>query len=113
MGLNIEKVGFVKVNFQTYEGIPTGSAIPENKLYFILNLNKGVIPKFHFSFEYERYNIESFEKFFDSVFGTSITTIKLYYEVGAGVEIVGTYRRFYDELGGYTDNYGVQTQIGF
>lgn len=113
MGLNIEKVGFVKVNFQTYEGIPTGSAIPENKLYFILNLNKGVIPKFHFSFEYERYNIESFEKFFDGIFGTSITTIKLYYEVGAGVEIVGTYRRFYDELGGYTDNYGVQTQIGF
>jgi hypothetical protein len=73
-GVNIENVGFVKVQFQTYEGSP-GSAIPENKS-FHPQPEQGVIPNFHFSFGMSATN-ESFEMFFDSVFGSSITTIKL------------------------------------
>ena len=113
MGFQKDKLGMIKLNFQTYEGTSTSTANYDNKLYFVLALDKGVIPKFHFSFEYERYNVESFKKLFDSVFATSITTFKIYWEVGEGVEMVGTYRRYYDDDGkDYKDNYSIQTQIG-
>jgi len=112
MGLQKDELGQVKLNFQTYDRAVT-EAIPDNKLYFIFEIYKGVIPKFHISFEYERTSVESFKKLFEGIFDTSITTLKLYWEAGEGVDLVGIYRRFYDETGKFTDNYAIQTQISF
>ncbi len=113
MGVDLGKVGLIQANFQEYYGTVDGSDVTENKLYIIAQMNAGVIPKFHFSFEYERIDI-NFHELFNPFFGAdTITTLKIYYEIGEGINAVATYRRFYDENGDHDESYGIETQFGF
>ncbi len=111
-GFDLENVGYVKLNFQEYYGIQGGVATTDNKLTFGAELKKGVVPKFHAVFLYERTHVIG-KELFDNIFGdNTVTTFSLFYEVSEGVEIVGTYRRFYEKGGGYTGSYSIETQMG-
>jgi len=111
-GFDLDTVGYVKLNFQEYYGMQGGVATTDNKLTFGAELKKGVVPKFHAMFLYERTHVIGSE-LFDSIFGdNTVTTLSVFYEVSDGVEIVGTYRRFYEKGGGYTGSYSLETQMG-
>lgn len=112
LGADFDTVGFVKLNFQEYYGKVDGIAKTDNKLMFAAQLNKGVIPKFHASFLYERENVIGRELVHGIFDANTVTTMRLYYEVGDGVDLVGTYRRFYENGSDFTDSYGIETQIG-
>lgn len=112
MGLDLGKIGRFALNFQEYYGKTAGSDADQNKLKVELSLHKGVIPKFRADFLYERYNTSVkgiFDDFFDA---NTVATAKLYYEVAEGVEMVATYRRYYDEAGVAQNTYAVETQFG-
>lgn len=112
MGLDLGKIGYFAVNFQEYYGKTAGVDADENKLKVELILKKGVIPKFHADLLYERYNT-SVKDLFDDIFNVNtVATAKLYYEVAEGVEMVATYRRFYDETGASQNTYAIETQFG-
>jgi len=113
MGVDIGKVGLLQANFQEYYGQVDDVDVTNNRLLITAQMNEGIIPKFHFSFEYERINI-NFQELIDNFFGAdTITTLKLYYDISEGISAVATYRRFYDANGNHDESYGIETQFNF
>lgn len=113
MGADFGTAAVIKLNFQEYYGTVAGINTVNNKLYFLARLNKGVVPSFHASFEYERNHLTAANLFKDFFGNGVITTTRISYEISPGIDLTTVYRRFYESDGSYTENYGVETQMGF
>ncbi|MDR2734374.1 MAG: FecR family protein [Spirochaetota bacterium] len=111
-GFDIKGVAYINLNFDKYYG-DSATADNDNKLGLYAGLERGVIPKFHAAFMYERFQFTA-RDLIDSVFGErTVVTVKLYYEISKGADIVATYRRFYAQDGKYENSYSIDTQFGF
>jgi hypothetical protein len=108
-GFEFSKVFSIRLQYQNYYG----SDSPPNKLGLYAMLHRGIIPKIFASFQYERIDFP-FKKVFSGMFGDDVvTTARIFYEMNRVVDLVFTFRRFYEDGGDYKSTYGVETQFRF
>jgi len=107
-GFAVDGVFQFRITCEERYGQPTN-----NKLELYAALERGFIPKVHANFLYERLDIV-WKRFFKDIFSEkTVTTARVFYEMGKGVDLVATYRRFYKSDGTYASSYGIETQFGF